>query len=295
MRAGRACPQRGSNPCYRLERAASWTARRWGLVFAGGGEDNTCRSGPSRPRRGRRSSRPWRRGSTRGPAQCHSACMTARPRLVPAVAAALLLSAGMLAGCGGDDDTESGGTTASSTSTSSSAESTTTAPTSAGGGDTDDDGPTTDPSPFPANTDPDTATASSGALLTVTDMRIGRHDGFDRVVFEFGGTGTPGWDVRYVDAATSQGSGAPIDVDGLGDPAGRAHRRRLPRRHRRRGVLRAAAGRHPRDRDGHRGGVRRHVRGADRRLRRDDRREAPFRVYLLEDPVRVVLEVADGG
>src|SRR5215218_6809576 len=37
----RACPQRGSNPCYRLERAASWTARRWGLVVAGGRENHT--------------------------------------------------------------------------------------------------------------------------------------------------------------------------------------------------------------------------------------------------------------
>src|SRR5450756_2919292 len=25
-----ACPQRDSNPCYRLERATSWAARRWG-------------------------------------------------------------------------------------------------------------------------------------------------------------------------------------------------------------------------------------------------------------------------
>src|SRR5436189_2043825 len=28
--ASRSCPQRDSNPCYRLERAASWAARRWG-------------------------------------------------------------------------------------------------------------------------------------------------------------------------------------------------------------------------------------------------------------------------
>src|ERR671921_1197275 len=42
LRSGAACPQRGSNPCYRLERAASWTARRWGLVFAGGSENSTC-------------------------------------------------------------------------------------------------------------------------------------------------------------------------------------------------------------------------------------------------------------
>jgi hypothetical protein len=51
-------------------------------------------------------------------------------------------------------------------------------------------------------------------MVTVTDLRIGRHDGFDRVVFETGGTGTPGWDVRYVDQATSQGSGDPVDVAG---------------------------------------------------------------------------------
>src|ERR671921_882114 len=44
------CPQRGSNPCYRLERAASWTARRWGLAFAGGSENSTCSAG--HPRRG---------------------------------------------------------------------------------------------------------------------------------------------------------------------------------------------------------------------------------------------------
>jgi hypothetical protein len=50
--------------------------------------------------------------------------------------------------------------------------------------------------------------------VTVRDIRIGGHDGFDRVVLEVGGTGTPGWDVRYVDAASSQGSGDTIDVAG---------------------------------------------------------------------------------
>src|SRR5437764_5959814 len=29
-------PQRDSNPCYRLERAASWAARRWGLELPTG-------------------------------------------------------------------------------------------------------------------------------------------------------------------------------------------------------------------------------------------------------------------
>jgi hypothetical protein len=67
---------------------------------------------------------------------------------------------------------------------------------------------------FPADTSPDTAEASADALVTVTDIRTGRHDGFDRVVFEMGGAGVPGWDVRYVGAASSQGSGEPIAVAG---------------------------------------------------------------------------------
>jgi hypothetical protein len=67
---------------------------------------------------------------------------------------------------------------------------------------------------FSANTDPDTENASADAAVTVRDIRLGRQDGFDRVVFEVGGTGTPGWDVRYVDVASSQGSGKPIDVAG---------------------------------------------------------------------------------
>ncbi len=50
--------------------------------------------------------------------------------------------------------------------------------------------------------------------MTVSDIRIGRHEGFDRVVFEVDGGGTPGWDVRYVDRASSQGSGDPVTVAG---------------------------------------------------------------------------------
>jgi hypothetical protein len=33
-------------------------------------------------------------------------------------------------------------------------------------------------------------------------------------VFEVDGDGAPGWDVRYVDAPSSQGSGDPVDVEG---------------------------------------------------------------------------------
>lgn len=146
-------------------------------------------------------------------------------------------------------------------------------------------------SAFPANTDPDTAAASAAASVTVHDVRLGRQDGFDRVVFEVDGKGTPGWDVRYVDAAASQGSGKPIDVagaailqvslTGVGYPYGTG----VPE-YSAHGPLTAA--------------------GTEvvTEVRYDatfegtaeafvgTKSKAPFRVYLLQNPTRVVLEVA---
>lgn len=67
--------------------------------------------------------------------------------------------------------------------------------------------------PFPADTTPDRAVAS-GAQLILTDVRVGTHDGYDRVTFEFSGDGAPGWVVEYTDDPRAQGSGQPVDVDG---------------------------------------------------------------------------------
>jgi hypothetical protein len=50
--------------------------------------------------------------------------------------------------------------------------------------------------------------------VAVTDVRVATHPGFDRLVFEIDGDGLAGWDLRYVDEATSQGRGEPIEVDG---------------------------------------------------------------------------------
>lgn len=214
--------------------------------------------------------------------------MTARHRLVPAVTAALVLSAGLLAGCGGDGDDDAGATTSSSTS--SSAEETS-APATTGGGDTDGDGHTDAP-PFPANTEPDTETPSTGALLSVTDLRIGRHDGFDRVVLEMDGAGTPGWDVRYVDSASSQGSGQAIDVEGSAILQ----------------IVLSGVG-YPDDTGVEEYSGPRRVSVAETETVTEavfdgtfegqtvafvgTTAEVPFRVYLLEDPVRVVLEVTE--
>jgi hypothetical protein len=71
-----------------------------------------------------------------------------------------------------------------------------------------------DAPPFPANAAPDTGGASQDSFVTGTEIRTGLHDGYDRVVFEVEGTGTPGWDVRYVAEAASQGSGEDLPVEG---------------------------------------------------------------------------------
>ena len=68
--------------------------------------------------------------------------------------------------------------------------------------------------PVPTDSAPKTAEHSRDSGVTVTGLRIGHHEGFDRVVYEFGGTGTPGWNVAYVDKAVQDASGKDITVAG---------------------------------------------------------------------------------
>ncbi|MGW6726562.1 AMIN-like domain-containing (lipo)protein [Nocardia sp. NPDC055029] len=84
----------------------------------------------------------------------------------------------------------------------------TSAPTSTTGTFTDATGE------VPTDNEPKSGEASTGAALTVTDIRVGRQEGFDRVVFALGGTGTPGWRVAYTDRAVQDGSGKTVDVAG---------------------------------------------------------------------------------
>ncbi|MGY1669833.1 AMIN-like domain-containing (lipo)protein [Geodermatophilus sp. SYSU D00710] len=240
--------------------------------------------------------------------------------------AVLLLLGGLLAGCGGDGDGtgSDGGATAT---TAPSPTSSSPSPDGDGGGQDgggqddggqddggqddggqddggqddggqddggQDDGGGAPQPPFPADTAPDTQQASADAFGNVTAIRIGRHDGFDRVVFEFHGTGTPGWDVRYTDEPARQGSGEAVDLEGDATLQ----------------VTVTGVG-YPPDT-----GVDEYA-GAQRLSARDTEQvtevffdgtfegvtaalvgtasETPFRVYLLEDPARVVLEVADAS
>lgn len=52
------------------------------------------------------------------------------------------------------------------------------------------------------------------AQLMVTGVRIGSHNGFDRVVFDLTGEGSPGWFIDYTSNPTQQGSGNTINFTG---------------------------------------------------------------------------------
>ncbi|MGY2075984.1 AMIN-like domain-containing (lipo)protein [Blastococcus sp. SYSU DS0828] len=56
--------------------------------------------------------------------------------------------------------------------------------------------------------------AGDGPLVALTDVRLGAHEGFDRLVFELAGEGEAGWRVGYTDEPRAQGSGAPVEVPG---------------------------------------------------------------------------------
>ena len=226
-----------------------------------------------------------------GPAggrKCQNRTVTLRARAVgPARLAAGLLTAALttslLAGCTED------GNAADQPSPSLAASESSAIP-SAPGADTPDDG-AADPPPFPADIEADTDEASPDALVSVSDIRIGGHDGFDRVVLEVGGVGEPGWDVHYVDQASSQGSGDPVDV--AGDAVlqvtltGAGYSKDT-------GIDEVAWGRRVAVEgteevtevvfDGTFEGTAGAFVGTTA--------EAPFRVYLLEGPTRVVIEIA---
>lgn len=133
-----------------------------------------------------------------------------RPLLAGSAVALLAL----VAACAGADDGASGdaSTTAAPPATTSPA--TTPSPTATPTGDAADADADAAAPAFPADTAADTAEASADAALTVTDVRVGHHDGFDRVVLELGGTGTPGWRVEYVDAAVADPSDEPVELAG---------------------------------------------------------------------------------
>ncbi len=56
--------------------------------------------------------------------------------------------------------------------------------------------------------------ALGGDLGAIGGVRVGGHPGYDRVVWEFPGSGRPSLQVKYVDQPTEDGSGDVVDVRG---------------------------------------------------------------------------------
>lgn len=153
-----------------------------------------------------------------------------------------------------------------------------------------DDGPPADAAPFVADRELDTATASADAHLSPVDLRFGVHDDFDRIVLDLAGEGAPGWRGEYVEDPTQHAAGEPvyllgddyllIIVNGVVYPTEEG----------------AKPFEGPRRITPQTGGVVKEVRyGAEFEgqveiwvgLTSDE----PFRVFRLEDPTRVVIDV----
>jgi hypothetical protein len=151
----------------------------------------------------------------------------------------------------------------------------------------DDDGP-----PFDGDRAEDVS-PGEGIGLSVVDVRVGAHDGYDRIVFELGGEGNAGWRVGYDDDPRGQGSGEPVDVEGGATLA----------------IVVEGVG-YPFDTGVEEyGGPRRFAPGLTS-VREVDmggvfegyfdafagtREVLPFRVFRLESPQRVVIDVAHSG
>lgn len=171
-----------------------------------------------------------------------------------------------------------------------------------GSGDDEDDAPApsasateTESGPaFPANTKPDTAEPSGAGetFLSVTDVRVAAHDGYDRVVFDLDGTGSgkPGWRVEYVDRASDDGSGDAVAVDGDAILRVSLSGTAIPTDS---GVEEFSGDRiEPADTDSIEEIVYRYwFEGYTTAFIGVDDAERPFRVFLLEEPMRVVVDV----
>lgn len=143
---------------------------------------------------------------------------TSSPSRTVVVTAAL--SALLLTACGGGGDAEDGTalptpSPASPSPTSSPGTSPDPARTSSPA-PADDDGGLDSPVLRPgANTQKATGSGTASSVALVTDVRLGAHAGFDRVVIEFAGDGTPEYEVEYVDSPIrAAGSGDVVPVRG---------------------------------------------------------------------------------
>jgi len=199
-------------------------------------------------------------------------------------AAGVVAAVSLLAGCGGTTDTVEAATVSDAPAPSAVAGEPA-APSSSV--------PAEAPSGAPADASTDVAEAVDPEGLTVTAVRAARQEGHDRVVFELAGSGTPGWQVEYVDTPAAQGSGDVIDVPGSAalqvTLQGVSYPYETGATEVPRGAVTASDTEHVAGvvYDGTFEGTSVAWIGTDG--------TAPFRVYSLTGPSRVVVEVVDAG
>ncbi|RVW06047.1 AMIN-like domain-containing (lipo)protein [Rhodococcus spongiicola] len=144
----------------------------------------------------------------------------------------------------------------------------------------------------PTGTAPQSADASPDAALTITDMLVTSHEGFDRVTYELSGTGTPGWRADIVEAAIQQGSGHTIPMHGQGILQVLIDGSSIP------STIGVEPYSGPNPLEVENPGVVTEVQdagvfeGTTQTLIGLSKPETPFHVYTLSDPTRLVVDVA---
>src|SRR4051794_33967265 len=129
-------------------------------------------------------------------------------RMATAIRILVVLALLALAGCGGESKRASNSATDPSTSE------TVTAPPETATGDTGTDTSGGIDPLAGAGTDPVVAKATNTRTALLTAVRAARHEGYDRVVFEFANA-LPGYDVRYVERPVLEdASGRNVAVEG---------------------------------------------------------------------------------
>jgi hypothetical protein len=145
---------------------------------------------------------------------------------------------------------------------------------------------------FPEGTTRQSAENSGEWDLVLSDVRVGEHEGYTRVVLDFTGTGSPGWTVDYVDEAVLDGSGdvvrlggdAILDIYASGTTWPADHYYSGPQR------FEPEAGA-----DVDEVYVAGTFEGYTQVLAGIDGDRVPFRVFALSDPPRLVVDVRDDG
>lgn len=153
-------------------------------------------------------------------------------------------------------------------------------------------GPADGVPPFPASTERATAEHSGEWGLVFTDVRVAEHEGFDRIVLEFTGTGIPGWTVNYVDEAVLDGSGVEVDLGGDAILDFYASGTTWPAADYYSGPKQIEPENGGAVSDVHVGGT---FEGYTQVLAGIDGVPVPFRVFTLTDPSRLVVDVVDGS